>query len=65
VARVLGYVDAQLAALEALREYTEQRQYDNVLPSLRDALGADECARLMAEGGTWSEDQAVAEAMLI
>jgi hypothetical protein len=28
-------------------------------------VGADECAKLMAEGSTWSEDQAVAEAMLI
>jgi predicted ATPase/class 3 adenylate cyclase len=59
-ARVLGYVDARLAALEALREYTEQQEYDTMLPALRDALGADECAKLMAEGSTWSEDQAVA-----
>jgi len=64
-ARVLGYVDAQLAALEALREYTEQQECDKMLPALRDALGVDECAKLMAEGSTWSEDQAVAEAMLI
>ena len=64
-ARVSGYVDAQLAALEALREYTEQQEYDRMLPALRDALGVDECAKLMAEGGTWNEDQAVAEAMLI
>jgi predicted ATPase/class 3 adenylate cyclase len=64
-ARLLGYVDARLAALEALREYTEQQEYDKMLPALRDALGADECAKLMNEGSTWSEDQAVAEAMLI
>jgi predicted ATPase/class 3 adenylate cyclase len=64
-ARLLGYVDAQLATLEALREYTEQQEYDRMLPALRDALGADECAKLRAEGSTWNEDQAVAEAMLI
>jgi predicted ATPase/class 3 adenylate cyclase len=64
-ARLLGYVDAQLAALESLREYTEQQEYDAILPVLRDALGAGECTRLMAEGRTWSEDQAVAEALLI
>jgi hypothetical protein len=29
------------------------------------AMRADECAKLMNEGGTSSEDQAVAEAMLI
>jgi predicted ATPase/class 3 adenylate cyclase len=64
-ARVLGYVDARLSALEGLREYTEQQEYDKMLPALRDALGADGLAELMAEGSTWSEDQAVAEAMLI
>jgi predicted ATPase/class 3 adenylate cyclase len=64
-ARLLGYVDEQLTALEALREYTEQQEYDKMLPALRDALGADECAKLMAESSTWSEDHAVAEAMLI
>jgi predicted ATPase/class 3 adenylate cyclase len=64
-AHLLGYVDAQLATLEALREYTEQQEYDKMLPTLRDALGADELAKLMREGSTWSEDQAVAEAILI
>jgi tetratricopeptide (TPR) repeat protein len=64
-ARILGYVDASFAVFEALRYYTEQQEYDKMLPALRDALGADECTRLMAEGSTWGEDQAVAEAMLI
>jgi predicted ATPase/class 3 adenylate cyclase len=64
-ARLLGYVDARLAQLEAQREYTERQEYDKMLPALREALGADECARLMAEGSTWSEDHAAAEAMLI
>jgi hypothetical protein len=64
-ARLLGYVDTQLAALEAQREYTEQQEYDKMLPALHAALGADECTRLMAEGSTSSEDHAVAEAMLI
>jgi Arc/MetJ family transcription regulator len=64
-ARLLGYVDARLAALEALRYHTEQQEYDAMLPALREALGADELSKLMAEGSTWSEDQAVAEATLI
>ena len=64
-ARVLGYVDASIATLGALREYTEQQEYDAVIPALRDALGENELLRLMADGSTWSEDQAVAEAMLI
>jgi predicted ATPase len=64
-ARILGYVDARFEALGFPREYTEQQEYDTMLPALRDALGADECAKLMNEGSTWSEDQAIAEAMLI
>jgi predicted ATPase/class 3 adenylate cyclase len=63
--RILGYVDARYASLGALREYTEQQEYERILPILRDALGADECARLGAEGSAWSEDQAVAEALQI
>jgi predicted ATPase/class 3 adenylate cyclase len=64
-ARLLGYVDARLAALEAVREYTEQQEYDKMLAALRNALGADCVEKLMLEGSTWSEDQAIAEAMLI
>lgn len=57
-------VDARLAALEALREYTEQLEYDRMLASLR-RFGESELSKLLEEGGSWSEDQAVAEAMLI
>ncbi len=62
---ILGYADARLTALEALREYTEQQEYDAMLPLLRDTLGEDQLAQLMTEGRTWSEDQAVTEAMLM
>lgn len=64
-ARLLGFVDARLAALEALREYIEQQEYDKILGALRNALSEDQLAQLMDEGRAWSEDQAVAEAMLI
>ena len=64
-ARLLGYVDARLIALEALREYTEQQEYDRMLAALRDALGENDLATLTIEGRAWSEDQAVAEAMLV
>ena len=60
-ARILGFVDARIASLEALREYTEQHEYDAVIPLLRDALGEDALANLMAEGSAWSEDRAIAE----
>ena len=64
-ARILGYVDARVVALEASRQYTEQQEYDAMIPALHDALGDDELATFMTEGASWSEDQAVAEAMLI
>ena len=62
---ILGYVDARLVAHEALRQYTDQKEYDAVIPALRDSLGDDELARLMADGSAWSEDRAIAEAMSI
>jgi hypothetical protein len=64
-ARLLGYTDARLAALDVARGYTDQQEYDKLLPALRDALGAGELQKLMAHGSTWSEDRAVAEAMLV
>jgi len=64
-ARLLGYVDARLTALEALREYGERQEYDKTLAALRHALGEDTLAKLMNEGCAWNEDHAVAEAMLI
>jgi predicted ATPase/class 3 adenylate cyclase len=62
---LLGYVDSRIAASEGMREYTEQQEYDKVMDMLRERLGADEALKLMHEGSTWNEDQAVAEAMLI
>src|SRR5579872_1433079 len=64
-ARLLGYVDARLTVLEVLREYAEQQEYDKMVAALRNGLGEDELAKLMDEGRDWSEDQAVAEAMLV
>jgi non-specific serine/threonine protein kinase len=64
-ARLLGYVDGRLTALESPRQYTEQKEYDEVLLTLRGALRADELAELMEEGRAWNEDNAVTEAMLI
>ena len=51
--------------IEALRQYTEQQEYDKMLAALRDALGEDQLAKLTAEGAAWSEDQAVAQALAI
>jgi len=64
-ARLLGYIDARLTALEALREYTEQQEYDKMRAALGEALGESDCTQLMDDGRAWREDQAVAEALLI
>jgi tetratricopeptide (TPR) repeat protein len=63
-ARLLGYVGTCIAALDAVRE-TEQMEYDRMLPVLNGAFDDAELAALVQEGSSWSEDRAVAEAMLI
>jgi predicted ATPase len=64
-AHLTGYVDARLQALRALREHTERQEYNKILAVLRDSLGEDVLATLMADGSAWTEDQAVVEAMQI
>jgi predicted ATPase/transcriptional regulator with XRE-family HTH domain len=64
-ARILGYVETRLTALEVTRDYTEQQEYEAMIPALSDALGENELSNLLSEGGAWGEDQVVAEAMLI
>ncbi len=62
-ARLLGFVDARLAALGAGRlNNQEQREYERVLVALREAVGDDAVARLLTEGAALSEGEAVAEA---
>ncbi|MBC5804524.1 MAG: tetratricopeptide repeat protein [Candidatus Eremiobacteraeota bacterium] len=64
-ASLLGYVDARLAALEALREYTEQQEYDRVGRALASALGSREQVQLMDQGREWSEEQAISAALAL
>lgn len=61
-ARILGFVDARLAALDTTRKYTEQQEHAALLALLGDTLGADELEARLAEGGRWSNRQVVAEA---
>ncbi len=64
-ARLIGYVNAQLFALEAVREATEQQEYDKLIGILRDTFAEAQIATLLAEGAVWSEDEAVTEATLL
>jgi predicted ATPase/class 3 adenylate cyclase len=64
-ARLLGYVNAEYRALGAERESTEKWGYDKLMAALREKLSEDEITKLAAEGATWSEDQAVEEALKV
>ncbi len=59
VARVLGFLDAELAALGSAREYTELQEYDRLLDRLRAALDSEDIARSMAGGGALSTATAI------
>lgn len=64
-ARLLGFVEARLVALESVREYTEQQEADKMLAVLRKILDEAELTRLMDEGRLWSEEHALAEAFQV
>jgi predicted ATPase/Tfp pilus assembly protein PilF len=64
-AQMLGYIDAQFAALGIHREPTERRSYDKLMVALRETLSEDEITQLSAEGAAWSEDRAVEEALQV
>ncbi|HLW38598.1 MAG TPA: tetratricopeptide repeat protein, partial [Candidatus Eremiobacteraceae bacterium] len=61
-ARLLGFVEARLIALESVREYTEQREADTMLAELGKTLDKTALRRLMDEGSLWSEEHALAAA---
>jgi len=60
-----GYVDTQFTALKMQRDALEQQSYDKLMAALSETLGEDEIAQLAADGTTWSEDQAVEEALKV
>jgi len=62
-AKLLGYADVQLKELGASRGPTEQWGYEKLMTTLREHLSDGEIEKLAAEGATWSEDQAVEEAL--
>jgi len=64
-ARLLGYVDARLAALSAPRELTEEKGYRALVAALTESFGAGGIVELMKDGSAWSEERALAEALLV
>jgi predicted ATPase/class 3 adenylate cyclase len=64
-AYLLGYVDAQMRAIPARREYTEEHEYQRLLVTLQNMLGEEQCAACMRAGSAWTQDIAVEEALRI
>ncbi|MDQ6766967.1 MAG: LuxR C-terminal-related transcriptional regulator [Candidatus Eremiobacteraeota bacterium] len=64
-AQLLGYVNAQFKELELERETTEKWGYEKLMSALRQRLSDTEIAHLSDEGGVWSEDRAVKEALKV
>jgi hypothetical protein len=63
-AHLLGFVDERLAQSGVRREFTERYSYERLRKTLETALG-ERLDELVAEGRTWSEDRAFAEALEI
>ncbi len=62
-ARLLGFVDDFFATSGHVpRQPVHQKEYESLVGSLREALGAETLATLLGEGATMTEDQAVAYA---
>ncbi|HEY6326648.1 MAG TPA: tetratricopeptide repeat protein [Candidatus Cybelea sp.] len=62
-ARVLAYIDGHLMKLDAVREYTEQQEYDKMIAALSAALSGPELAALREEGILLTEERAVTEVL--
>lgn len=63
--RLLGFVDARLAALGSAQEPIHQQERDRALAALQEELGTESVAKLTAEGATIDEGQASEEAFAI
>jgi predicted ATPase/DNA-binding CsgD family transcriptional regulator len=61
-ARLLGYVDAHMARLGAVRHYTEQQEYDRILAHLDTVLEAAAITRLRETGASLNEESCISEA---
>ncbi len=58
--RLLGYVDARLHDLDAVREFTEQHEYDQALAHVKSRIDAERSRALLDDGAGWTEETAMA-----
>jgi tetratricopeptide (TPR) repeat protein len=64
-ARLLGWVDARLRAIDEMRQSTEQREYLELTASLQQALSEAQLQAFLAEGALLPDDAAMEEALRI
>ena len=64
-ARMLGYSEARRLAQHAVRESTEQKVFERLLPLVLSACGVDVKSQLAAEGALWTENEALQSAMTV
>ncbi len=64
-ARILGFSDARIEKSGSVLRIDERPIYDRTLTALREAIGGEAVATLMAEGAAMTEEQAVQEALAL
>jgi hypothetical protein len=62
-AQILGFSNARMSAMGSARKPNDRPLYDRAMSAMRDAIGADALAKLMAEGAAMTEEQAVEAAL--
>jgi hypothetical protein len=61
IARLIGFVEGRRASM-GIEPCGSQQEYDRALAVLRDGIGGDRLADLMAAGATMSEDEVIEKA---
>jgi predicted ATPase len=64
-ARLAGWSDARLKAIDELRQATEQHRWDELMAGLRAGLTPEQFDSYFAEGAMLTEDAACAEALCV
>jgi predicted ATPase/class 3 adenylate cyclase len=64
-ARLIGWCDARLKAIDEIRQETEQQEYDPLMSELRCALTPEQFAAFIAEGSMLTDDAAYDTALRV
>ncbi|MGH7755439.1 MAG: hypothetical protein ACREM8_04030, partial [Vulcanimicrobiaceae bacterium] len=64
-AQLVGFADAHLRAIESVRDFTDQRDYDRLVGALRERLGSDALDRHASSGAALSAERAFAVVELL